>query len=252
MLLLGQLSIPCLIVLGVSSGPRVLAQSTATAPKFEAVSIKPCQDPRQHLMPGDMYPPRGHSSPGRLRTDCFPLLDNNGMGLIRGAYTSDADGRIPINGAPSWVNSAFYEIDAIAEGNPSVEMMMGPMMQALLEDRLRLKIHRQTSEGPVYVLSVARGGPKLHSFTAESCTPYSSPPPPLQPGQNYCESVVGGLSPAAVEDQGVTLDDFSKQLLVVLDHPVINKTGITGRFDIHMEFFARGNKVGGCAAVARR
>ena len=46
------------------------------------------------------------------------------------------------------------------------------MMQVLLEDRFQLKIHRQTSEGPVYLLSVARGGPKLHPFTEGSCTPY--------------------------------------------------------------------------------
>jgi uncharacterized protein (TIGR03435 family) len=41
-----------------------------------------------------------------------------------------------------------------------VAMMLGPMMQRLLEDRFHLKIHRETREGPVYFLTVARGGPK--------------------------------------------------------------------------------------------
>lgn len=45
-------------------------------------------------------------------------------------------------------------------------MMLGPMLQALLEDRFQLKIHRETSEGPVCFLSVARGGPKLHPFNS--------------------------------------------------------------------------------------
>src|ERR1700744_3449588 len=95
---------------------------------FEVVSIRPCQDPRQHQVagPGGMYPPRGNSSPGRLHTGCFPLLDEHGMGLIR-AYADDAF--TPINGGPSWIHSGFYDINATAEGNPSVDTMMGPMMQ---------------------------------------------------------------------------------------------------------------------------
>lgn len=123
--------------------------------------------------------------------------------------------------------------------------MMGPMMQALLEDRFQLKIHRQTGEGPVYFLSVARGGQKLHSFIEGSCVPYStSPSPILQPDQEYCESMISARSPASLEDQGVTLDDFSRQLLAVLDRPVINQTGISGRFDIHIEFSREGTKMG--------
>jgi uncharacterized protein (TIGR03435 family) len=44
------------------------------------------------------------------------------------------------------------------------------------------------------------------------------------------------LSPASVEAQGATLDEFSKLLRPVLDHPAIDKTEITGRFDIRVEF----------------
>src|SRR4051812_46034795 len=91
----------------------------AATPKFDVVSIKPCQPPPQ--VPGEMYPPRGNSSPGRLSTGCFPLLDANGMGLIRGAYVTTPF--TPIAGSPSWVHSAFYEINAKAEGNPSERMM---------------------------------------------------------------------------------------------------------------------------------
>jgi uncharacterized protein (TIGR03435 family) len=121
-----------------------------------------------------------------------------------------------------------------------VPMMMGPMMQVLLEDRFQLKIHRETTEGPVYFLSVARGGPKLHPFTEGSCTPYSTlPRPPLQPGQKYCERIINGLSPS-VEAQGATLDEFSKTLRIVVDRPVIDKTGIPGRFDIRVEYSREG------------
>ncbi len=237
------------LIFGALNAPAIRAQNaSATTRKFEVASIKPCQAPPQ--VPGRAYPARGNSSPGRLGTGCVPLLDANGLGLIRSAYVSFADGHLhneftPINGGPSWLRSAFYEINATAEGNPSVAMMMGPMMQVLLEDRFQLKVHRQTSEGPVYFLSVARGGPKLRSFTEGSCTPYSTvPPPPLQPGQEYCRSMVSAMPSAAVDEQGATLDDFSKLLLLVLDRPVINKTGITGRFDIRVDFSREGTKMG--------
>jgi uncharacterized protein (TIGR03435 family) len=217
---------------------------SADSPSFDVVSIRPCQDPRIRQVPGDTYPPRGNSSPGKLRTGCYPLLDDNGMGLIRAAY---ADTFTPINGGPAWVRSAFYEIDAIADGNPSVKTMMGPMMQGLLEKYFKLKIRHQAGEGPVYVLSVAHGGPKLHPFAEASCTPWSDPPPVLQPGQRYCDSLIGGGTIASVTDQGATLNDFSKQLLGVLGRPVIDKTGLSGRFDIHFQFSREGTRVAGIA-----
>src|SRR4029077_20027657 len=141
---------------------------------------------------------------------------------------------------PSWTHSAFYEINAIAEGNPSVKMMRGQMLRALLEDRFQLKIHREMREGPVYFLTVARGRPKLHSFTEGSCKPWPTPPPP-QLTKEYCMRMIYGVKPA-VEAQGATLDEFSKLLRTVVGRPVIDKTGITGRFDIRVEFSRAGTE----------
>ena len=230
------------IVIGGLNSQQLRAQSeAAVAPKFEVVSIKPCQDPRPQLRPGDTYPPRGNSSAGNLRTTCYPLHDDHGMGLIRAAYAPDPF--TPIDGGPSWVHAAFYEINAQAEGNPDVTTMRGPMMQVLLEEYFHLKIHHETAEGPVYFLSVARGGAKLRSFTEGSCIPYStSPRPPLEPGQEYCNMMLG-LSPNGgghAEAQGATLDEFSKMLRPILNRPVINQTGLAGKFDIHIEFSREG------------
>jgi uncharacterized protein (TIGR03435 family) len=184
--------------------------------------------------------PQGNSSPGNLRTGCFPLLNANGRGLIRGAYASNPF--TPINGGPSWIHSAAYEINARAEGSPSVRTMNGPMMRGLLEEYFHLKIHQQIAEGPVFFLTVARGGPKLHSFVAGSCTPPDTAPQgPLPPGQSYCKgSMSGSSSPASIEAQGTTLDDFSRMLFAILGRPVFNKTGIAGRFDIRIEFEREG------------
>ena len=233
------------ILIGVLNAPAIRAQSApairtegapAATPKFEVVSIKPCEL-REGPLPD--VAPEGNSTPGNLRTGCYPLHDADGVGLIRGAYVSNPF--TPISGGPSWVHSAYYEINAKAEGNPSVATMKGPMMRALLEEYFHLKIHKQTTEGPVYFLTVARGGPKLHPFVDGSCAPYgTSPPNPLQPGQEYCKSNISGSSPPSVEAQGATLDEFSKMLILVLRRPVINKAGIAGRFDIRVEFSREG------------
>jgi uncharacterized protein (TIGR03435 family) len=72
------------------------------------------------------------------------------------------------------------------------------------------------------------------------------PPSPMATGPyRHCRSNISSLSPSSVELQGATLDEFSKLLLAVLDRPVINKTGITGRFDIHVEFSREGTKMAG-------
>lgn len=47
-----------------------------------------------------------------------------------------------IEGAPGWLKSERYQIDATAAGAPSYAVMAGPMMQAVLEDRLKLKAPR--------------------------------------------------------------------------------------------------------------
>jgi uncharacterized protein (TIGR03435 family) len=111
------------------------------------------------------------------------------------------------------------------------------MMQALLEDRLKLKIHRETREVPVYALTVAQGGSRLKPFEEGSCTnmPLTVPLPALAPGQAYCKVRVGIQRPA-VDAQGSTLTEFSQLLDLVLDRPVIDMTGIPGKFDIHLEF----------------
>jgi uncharacterized protein (TIGR03435 family) len=188
----------------------------------------------------------GESSPGKLSTGCLFLADMDNMGLIQRAYVRFADGRphpfgvLAIKGAPAWIHSEMYEINAKAEGPVSPEVIQGPMLQALLEDRFKLKIHHETREGPVYTLMPAKGSSKLKPFAEGNCirmplTPF--PPPEPQPGQRYCRAMISFQGPA-VDAEGNTLSEFSKLLDVILDRPVIDQTGIAGRFDIHLEFSA--------------
>jgi len=230
---MAALAVP--IVVGMMNAPAIRAQSEPR-PKFEVASIRACSEPLNDGGP--------HSSPGRLATDCAQLLN-----LIGNAYNALADGHLnlnaepaPITGGPPWIHSASYDINAKAEGNPSKEMMLGPMMQALLEDRFQLKIHRQTTEGPVYFLTVARGGSKLQPSEGNCTLYYGVPRPPLAPGQKYCERMISGIKPSVQADDA-TLDEFSKMLRMVVGRPVINKTGITGQFDMRVEFSREGTEL---------
>jgi uncharacterized protein (TIGR03435 family) len=213
-------------------------QDPAARPKFEVASIKECTDTDR--------PPPSTSSPGRLGLSCWPLWR-----LIADAYETFASGKVnplnplvprPIEGAPAWVNSARYSIDAKAEGPQSGAMMRGPMMQTLLEDRFQLKIHRETREVSAYIMTVAKGGPKLHRTVEGSCNPIDPTDLTqslkiLPGGKPWCLLPTNGSKgPLLVFDvHGMTLDTFCKFLLPK-DRPVIDRTGLSGAYDIHLEW----------------
>jgi uncharacterized protein (TIGR03435 family) len=122
------------------------------------------------------------------------------------------------------------------------------MLQTLLEDRFQLKIHRETREVPVYELTVAKGGLRMHRFKEGTCDPVDLvkfvsqyPPSPslpdAPPGQKYCRARGTMSGPNVTEDyQGTTLDAYIKFALRGLDRPVVDKTGLTGLFDIHLVY----------------
>jgi uncharacterized protein (TIGR03435 family) len=143
--------------------------SLTVTPKFDVASVKPCKDDSGPGYRGG----RGISSPGRLDLVCQPLR----VFIIR-AYVYYKDDHFnllqplpEIEGAPDWVDDR-YSITAKAEKIASDGMMNGPMLKALLEDRFKLKVHRETREVPVYDLTVAKGGLKAPRFTAGSCVPF--------------------------------------------------------------------------------
>jgi uncharacterized protein (TIGR03435 family) len=187
-----------------------------------------------------------------LRLTCYSLEL-----LVRQAYLVYADGhfhhlgagefRIKIENLPAWSNANAYTIDAKADGPASQETMMGPMLQALLEDRFQLKVRRETKEVPTYDLVVARNGPKLKPFDG-SCTPVDwnkppeDPPPPKGPG-DCRNSASGTRSHWTGNWRGIGIDDFIVATLSgpTVGRPVIDKTGIEGRFDIHLEYAPEDN-----------
>jgi uncharacterized protein (TIGR03435 family) len=107
----------------------------------------------------------GEASPGTFNSGCQTVKYH-----ILMAYAGYADGQVhppplaPIEGGPGWIDSARYRIVAKQEGNPSVGMMKGPMMKALLEDRFHLKIRRETREVAGFALTVAKSGPEFDTL----------------------------------------------------------------------------------------
>ena len=234
------------IVAGIMSTAEIRAQSPSPQsapgpfPKFEVVSIKPCK-PGVTNRGGGAGAPGAGSSPGRLRVNCGILADTDNTGMIQVAYNRYAGGylssfrMIPIEGGPDWMHSERFDIEARSDRQPSLLMMQGPMMQAVLEDRFKLKIHRQSRQGPVYELTLGKGIPKLKPLQAGSCTPVTlgRPLPELAADQRYCTNVA---YPRGVNFEGGTITMFAGLLGMILDRPVIDKTGITDLFAIHLEF----------------
>ena len=184
---------------------------------------------------------------GRFQMDCA-----SPQALIEMAYAWLSDGGtlqprlIDIVGAPAWVETDQYQINAKAEGDASLAQMGGPMLQALLEERFKLKIHRDTKQATAYLLTVAKGGPKLHATKEGSCVPVdvNHPPAPPEPGQSppaFCGNM--GFSNSRTEStiraQGVTMEMFAGMALprtLGRGTTVIDKTGLTGMFDIQLKF----------------
>jgi uncharacterized protein (TIGR03435 family) len=149
----------------------------------------------------------------------------------------------PIKGSPAWINSDRYTIDAKAESPQSLEMMRGPMLQALLEERFKLKIRRETREIPVYELTVAKGGPKLQVAKEGSCIPPKPDGPPLpsrlgEPHTPACGALVRSQNPASAPSAamyGATVADLCRAFSMLSDRDVVDKTAIAGTFDVRVE-----------------
>jgi uncharacterized protein (TIGR03435 family) len=206
-------------------------------PAFEVTAIK-----QNNRCGGPGRGSGGAPSPGRMTLECAQLRD-----LILTAYGIYANGgtpnpssfRMQVLGGPGWIDSDRYDIAAKAEGNPPRAQMYGPMLQTLLEDRFRLIVHRETKEAPVYLLTIAKGGVKLRATKEGSCTSSDlnrpvTQPAPGKPTTRVCGSQVTGPD-GTFDMYGATMANLCTQLGLRLDRDVIDKTGITGMFDVHLE-----------------
>lgn len=215
-------------------------QQSVALPQFEVASVKLNPRCENGFRGGNLSP-----SPGRLEMPCVTLES-----LLQTAYGTFGDGMtintepLHMEGGPAWLRSERYAVSAKSDGPVRTELLAAPMLQNLLEERFHLKIRRETRQVSVYALSAAKGGLKIAPLVEGACTPLdlSHPPPPPKAGEpspSFCG--VMRLGPAGkggmmMEVRGVTMVQFAQRLSGRLDRTVIDKTGIAGQFNFHLEF----------------
>jgi len=152
-----------------------------------------------------------------LRNGSLTVRNMTVKGLIQTAY-GKRDFQIP--GGPSWINSEFFDIDAKAE-RPLKSTH--DMEKALLASRFQLKVHKETRETSIYSLVVARGGLKM-KLSADQSEPEKGGPKDMGP-----DRIVG---------DGVPLYVIANLLSNMTGRTVVNNTGLTGKYDVHLEAVA--------------
>ncbi len=228
----------------------MFAQAPAPEPRptFDVATIRPFTPPqaggRGIFIGGGGGP--GTKDPGRITRSGTTLRD-----LLTTAYDVK---RYQING-PAWLDTERYEIVAkVPEGATKESVKV--MWQNLLADRFGVVLHREQKEFTVEELNVAKGGPKLKETDLDPKALQAGPPsdpPPIPPGPPKLDangfptlpgpglivmvspgpdgSPLGHLVARAQSSQG--LADF---LGLEMNKPVVDKTGLTGKYDFNLEY----------------
>lgn len=128
-----------------------------------------------------------------------------------------------------------------AQGNPTKPQMQ-LMMQSLLADRFKLKVHYETKEGRVYALVLSKPGKtglQLQPHVDDrSCITPAGVPAPCGPEINGVAATVPGRFDLRGRD--VTMEQIAEFLPAIggsgVDRPVVDRTGLNGAFDFTIEF----------------
>jgi uncharacterized protein (TIGR03435 family) len=180
---------------------------TAPVPRFEIASVKPS------------LAESGNSgittSRGSLRANNVTLKR-----CIIGAY---GIGPHQIVGGPAWLDSDRFEIDARADGSVNSDATFMLMLQGLLAERFQLTVHRETKTISAFVLEVVKNGPKLEKAESDG-----------GPSTNS--------SHGRLEARYTDMDLFAKVLARNVELPVVNRTGLEGRFNFKLEWTPDGDR----------
>jgi uncharacterized protein (TIGR03435 family) len=188
--------------LALPLGLSCLAQP-AIPTSFDVAAVKPTPE-------ADVGPEWSPAPGGRFYAKGVPLKEL--ISIAYGVYS------FQVTGGPRWISTERWSVDAKAEdfdGRLSSEQLQKPLQQ-LLADRFQLRSHTDTREMPVYVLTKTQAGPKLKPASATSRT------------MTFGRGFLNGTS--------ANLDILARVLATLLDRPVLNETGITGEYEIYLEW----------------
>jgi uncharacterized protein (TIGR03435 family) len=180
------------------------APQVAAKLEFEATVIKPVAAPSP-------WPRTARGNPERVYYNYASIRI-----LLMRAYN------LPLHRVigPAWIDSEHFEVEAVApEGSTKEQTKI--MLQNLLADRFKLKVHRETRELPLYELIVEENGSKLK----ESAPNATSGPRTRWTGRN-----VNVTNPkASIADLVLAITSF-------LDRPTVDRTGLTGVYDLKLTY----------------
>ncbi len=227
------------------------AAAYGQAPSFEVASVKrvsPEESFKRMAGPGTGVPDAmffqggpGSKSPERIKYSKVTLRM-----LLKKAYNLKP---FQISG-PGWLDDEFYEIAAVLPpGTKEEELRL--MLQALLTERFRIESHKSSKTFPAYSLTVAKGGPKLK--------PALPPPPPDKDPKEVNAEMMRRMQEKtkarmeARKDQprqnfgggsfwhtSATLAQLAESLSARLDLPVVDKTGLEGKYSFELEWVKEG------------
>jgi uncharacterized protein (TIGR03435 family) len=175
----------------------------AADPQFEVATIRPSAGGPGGFAPGVRN--------GRFSTTNFPL-----KALIGYAY---AIPEIQISG-PDWIAAESFDITATLPSGAQPEQA-APMLRALLEERFHLQTHRESIEMNYYALTIGKNGTKLKE---------------LIPGESIPTPKFGPDRPPSTLMTNGTVADFGAFLAKTMGRPILDKTGLTGRFHILLQY----------------
>jgi uncharacterized protein (TIGR03435 family) len=236
-------------------------QTPPATHQFEVASVKPAANDQ---MGGGRFPtmremwrnvrPAGSipmDNPGRVRLENWALLD-----LIAAAYHVRAT---QVSG-PAWLADQGFDIDAKVPAGATKEEL-NAMLQSLLEERFGLKAHREARTGQGFALVVAKNGPKLKP---------AEPPPAAAQGlteeeqkaksRDQAQARMADMQKRMQENrengtplmglsranfQSTTTEDLAPQLERFAGAPVVDETGLTGKYAVTIETWKNSDVPGG-------
>jgi uncharacterized protein (TIGR03435 family) len=221
--------------------------------RFAVVSVKPCEN-EPPTPPGQRSSQGGFPtvSPGRFTIECGTVerLISHAY-VLNGEPLSNQQARIGnmdwLKNAPSWVRTEKFTIEAKADGTPDRAVLLGPMLRALLEDRFKLRLHRESDEQPIYLMTLVKGGLKIQPIGEDGCTPLEAAersPDRMRLLTDTDKPVCGNMNMTRSDGQrrwvigGTTMPNFSGTLSAFLDHHVVDRTGVEGKFNVRLVFMA--------------
>jgi len=189
-------------------------------PTFEVVSIKRNGNPRPTQIG---FPPGSFVA---IYTPLRPLI-----GLIYGA-----DAETEVIGGPAWLDVEPFDIEAKAEGNPT-QPIIKSMARALLEERFQLKVRREEREGPAWALVPVSSGDThrgLRLATDRDCATDRQLVSPTLPMCGFRLPVIAERE-VVLRGYYVTMDQIARNLKTFAGRPVVDRTGLTGRYSFELK-----------------